>query len=125
MTSQLKTNEEALLGEKKQLMDNLRLQEQRYDKMKSHAMQQLEMWVFYFVTQQHTTHRYNLLTQCQQKAGHIFKRTCGRGEETESFTQKGGGIAGLNDGAAAAEVARERRSAEDLRGAHLWQGTRW
>ncbi|XP_032312203.1 uncharacterized protein LOC6498890 isoform X2 [Drosophila ananassae] len=43
MTSQLKTNEEALLGEKKQLMDNLRLQEQRYDKMKSHAMQQLEI----------------------------------------------------------------------------------
>ncbi|XP_070138351.1 transforming acidic coiled-coil-containing protein 2 isoform X2 [Drosophila bipectinata] len=43
MTSQLKTNEEALMGERKQLMDNLRLQEQRYDKMKSHAMQQLEI----------------------------------------------------------------------------------
>ncbi|KAH8294818.1 hypothetical protein KR018_003378 [Drosophila ironensis] len=43
MTSQLKANEETLLGEAKQLMDNLRLQEQRYDKMKSHAMQQLEI----------------------------------------------------------------------------------
>lgn len=43
MTSQLKSNEESLLAERKQMMDNLRLQEQRYDKMKNHAMQQLEM----------------------------------------------------------------------------------
>ncbi|KAH8418510.1 hypothetical protein KR009_010844 [Drosophila setifemur] len=43
MTSQLKANEESLQGERKQLMDNLRMQEQRYDKMKNHAMQQLEI----------------------------------------------------------------------------------
>ncbi|XP_016997528.2 uncharacterized protein tacc isoform X1 [Drosophila takahashii] len=43
MTSQLKSNEETLLAERKQMMDNLRLQEQRYDKMKNHAMQQLEI----------------------------------------------------------------------------------
>ncbi|KAH8343969.1 hypothetical protein KR084_002827 [Drosophila pseudotakahashii] len=43
MTSQLKNNEESLLAERKQMMDNLRLQEQRYDKMKNHAMQQLEI----------------------------------------------------------------------------------
>ncbi|XP_043657052.1 uncharacterized protein LOC122622565 isoform X2 [Drosophila teissieri] len=43
MTSQLKSNEESLLAERKQIMDNLRLQEQRYDKMKNHAMQQLEI----------------------------------------------------------------------------------
>ncbi|XP_017119829.1 uncharacterized protein LOC108141124 isoform X2 [Drosophila elegans] len=43
MTSQLKSNEESLLAERKQMMDNLRLQEQRYDKMKNHAMQQLEI----------------------------------------------------------------------------------
>ncbi|XP_016977274.2 uncharacterized protein LOC108043205 isoform X2 [Drosophila rhopaloa] len=43
MTSQLKGNEESLLAERKQMMDNLRLQEQRYDKMKNHAMQQLEI----------------------------------------------------------------------------------
>lgn len=45
MTSQLKLSEESLLADRKQLMDNLRMQEQRYDKMKSHAMQQLEMLV--------------------------------------------------------------------------------
>ncbi|XP_030374651.1 uncharacterized protein LOC115624193 isoform X2 [Scaptodrosophila lebanonensis] len=43
MTSQLKQIEENLLTEKKQTMENLRLQEQRYEKMKSHAMQQLEI----------------------------------------------------------------------------------
>ncbi|XP_043951382.1 uncharacterized protein LOC108032905 isoform X2 [Drosophila biarmipes] len=43
MTTQLKNNEESLLAERRQMMDNLRLQEQRYDKMKNHAMQQLEM----------------------------------------------------------------------------------
>lgn len=39
----LKSNEEALLAEKKQNLENLRLQEQRYDKMKNHAMQQIEI----------------------------------------------------------------------------------
>ncbi|XP_041450849.1 titin [Drosophila obscura] len=43
MTSQLKHSEDTLLTDKKQLMENLRLQEQRYEKMKSHAMQQLEI----------------------------------------------------------------------------------
>ncbi|XP_067615884.1 serine-rich adhesin for platelets isoform X3 [Eurosta solidaginis] len=43
MTLTLKTNEEALLAEKRQILENLRLQEQRYDKMKNHAMQQLEI----------------------------------------------------------------------------------
>nr|XP_017031195.1 uncharacterized protein LOC108080809 isoform X3 [Drosophila kikkawai] len=43
MTTQLKLNEESLQAERKQMMDNLRMQEQRYDKMKSHAMQQLEI----------------------------------------------------------------------------------
>lgn len=43
MTSQLKKSEEALLAEKRQNLENLRLQEQRYEKMKNHAMQQLEM----------------------------------------------------------------------------------
>lgn len=43
MTSQLKRTEEALLAEKQQSAENLRLQEQRYDKMKKHAMQQLQM----------------------------------------------------------------------------------
>lgn len=41
MTSQLKRTEETLLAEKQQSAENLRLQEQRYDKMKKHAMQQL------------------------------------------------------------------------------------
>ncbi|KAI9579236.1 hypothetical protein GQX74_004708 [Glossina fuscipes] len=43
MTCQLKGNEEALLAEKRRTLENLRLQEQRYEKMKSHAMQQLEI----------------------------------------------------------------------------------
>lgn len=43
MTCQLKGNEEALLTENRKNLENLRLQEQRYDKMKNHAMQQLEM----------------------------------------------------------------------------------
>ncbi|XP_004537328.1 transforming acidic coiled-coil-containing protein 2 isoform X2 [Ceratitis capitata] len=43
MTLQLKSNEEALVAEKRQILENLRLQEQRYDKMKNHAMQQLEI----------------------------------------------------------------------------------
>ncbi|KAH8248352.1 hypothetical protein KR032_002007 [Drosophila birchii] len=43
MTTQLKLNEESLQADQKQMMDNLRMQEQRYDKMKSHALQQLEI----------------------------------------------------------------------------------
>lgn len=43
MTLQLKADEEALVVEKRQILENLRLQEQRYEKMKNHAMQQLEM----------------------------------------------------------------------------------
>ncbi|XP_002137860.4 transforming acidic coiled-coil-containing protein 3 isoform X2 [Drosophila pseudoobscura] len=43
MTSELKNSEDTLLKEKKQLMENVRLQEQRYEKMRSHAMQQLEI----------------------------------------------------------------------------------
>ncbi|XP_017483026.1 PREDICTED: serine-rich adhesin for platelets-like isoform X2 [Rhagoletis zephyria] len=43
MTLQLKSNEEALVAEKRQIQENLRLQGQRYDKMKNHAMQQLEI----------------------------------------------------------------------------------
>ncbi|XP_054092087.1 transforming acidic coiled-coil-containing protein 2 isoform X3 [Zeugodacus cucurbitae] len=43
MTLQLKSNEELLVAEKRQILENLRLQEQRYDKMKNHAMQQLEI----------------------------------------------------------------------------------
>ncbi|XP_055847372.1 transforming acidic coiled-coil-containing protein 2 isoform X7 [Episyrphus balteatus] len=43
MTAQLKSSEEALLAEKRQNLENLRLQEQRYEKMKNHAMQQLEI----------------------------------------------------------------------------------
>lgn len=43
MTSQLKKNEECLQEEKRKLMDKLRQQEQRYEQMRSHAMQQMEM----------------------------------------------------------------------------------
>ncbi|KAM7362394.1 transforming acidic coiled-coil protein isoform 2-T2 [Cochliomyia hominivorax] len=43
MTCQLKESEEALLAEKRKNLENLHLQEQRYDKMKNHAMQQLEI----------------------------------------------------------------------------------
>ncbi|XP_050341584.1 transforming acidic coiled-coil-containing protein 2 isoform X3 [Bactrocera neohumeralis] len=43
MTLQLKADEEALVVEKRQILENLRLQEQRYEKMKNHAMQQLEI----------------------------------------------------------------------------------
>lgn len=43
MTCQLKGNEENLIAESRKNAENLRLQEQRYDKMKNHAMQQLEM----------------------------------------------------------------------------------
>ncbi|XP_055699978.1 transforming acidic coiled-coil-containing protein 2 isoform X2 [Phlebotomus papatasi] len=43
ITTSLKKSEESLIAEKKQCFENLRLQEQRYEKMKSHAMQQLEL----------------------------------------------------------------------------------
>ncbi|XP_023302752.2 serine/arginine repetitive matrix protein 2 isoform X5 [Lucilia cuprina] len=43
MTCQLKESEEALQAEKRKNLENLHLQEQRYDKMKNHAMQQLEI----------------------------------------------------------------------------------
>ncbi|XP_073822164.1 transforming acidic coiled-coil protein isoform X4 [Musca autumnalis] len=43
MTCQLKGNEENLIAENRKNAENLRLQEQRYDKMKNHAMQQLEI----------------------------------------------------------------------------------
>lgn len=45
MTAHLKQIEENLLEEKKKSMDKLRQQEQRYEQMKSHAMQQMEMYV--------------------------------------------------------------------------------
>jgi len=44
MTSHLKQDEENLLEEKKKLLEKLRQQEQRYEQMKSHAMQQMEMY---------------------------------------------------------------------------------
>ncbi|XP_059610638.1 uncharacterized protein LOC132257658 isoform X2 [Phlebotomus argentipes] len=43
VTITLKKSEESLIAEKKQCHENLRIQEQRYEKMKSHAMQQLEL----------------------------------------------------------------------------------
>ncbi|XP_055679508.1 uncharacterized protein LOC129787771 isoform X2 [Lutzomyia longipalpis] len=43
ITTALKKSEENLMAEKKQCLENLQLQEQRYEKMKSHAMQQLEL----------------------------------------------------------------------------------
>lgn len=43
MTCQLKASEEALQAEKRKNLENLHLQEQRYEKMKNHAIQQLEM----------------------------------------------------------------------------------
>ncbi|XP_023179017.2 putative mediator of RNA polymerase II transcription subunit 26 isoform X3 [Drosophila hydei] len=43
MTAHLKQIEENLLEEKKKSMDKLRQQEQRYEQMKSHAMQQMEI----------------------------------------------------------------------------------
>ncbi|GAB0088244.1 hypothetical protein DMENIID0001_026370 [Sergentomyia squamirostris] len=43
VTLLLKKSEESLIAEKKQYQENLRVQEQRYEKMKSHAMQQLEL----------------------------------------------------------------------------------
>ncbi|XP_065365180.1 serine-rich adhesin for platelets isoform X2 [Calliphora vicina] len=43
MTCQLKESEETLQAEKRKNLENLHLQEQRYDKMKNHAMQQLEI----------------------------------------------------------------------------------
>lgn len=43
MTQQLQASTDMLLEDKRRALEDLRLQEQRYLKMKSHAMQQLEM----------------------------------------------------------------------------------
>ncbi|XP_017847033.1 uncharacterized protein LOC108603072 isoform X2 [Drosophila busckii] len=43
MTAHLKQVEDGLLEEKRKLMDKLRQQEQRYEQMKSHALQQMEI----------------------------------------------------------------------------------
>lgn len=43
IAAELKEREEVLLQERKQNAENLRMQEVRYEKMKSHAMAQLEM----------------------------------------------------------------------------------
>lgn len=43
ITAKLKANEEESCAARKQFLENLRLQEQRYEKMKSHALQQLEI----------------------------------------------------------------------------------
>lgn len=43
LLSQTKSSEEKLLAERKVNGENLKLQEQRYEKMKNHAMMQLEM----------------------------------------------------------------------------------
>ena len=43
MTAQLKANEEVLTTQNRQNLENLQAQEQRYEKMKAHAIQQLEM----------------------------------------------------------------------------------
>lgn len=42
----MKASEEKLLTERKVEAENLKMQEQRYEKMKSHAMMQLEMLVY-------------------------------------------------------------------------------
>lgn len=43
LTASLKASQQELTAEKNKNMEDLRLQEQRYDKMKSHAMQQLDI----------------------------------------------------------------------------------
>lgn len=43
MTLQLKDTQDKLVEDIKTITEQLRLQELRYDKMKNHAMQQLEM----------------------------------------------------------------------------------
>jgi transforming acidic coiled-coil-containing protein 3 len=43
MSQDLKENEERLLSEQKKNTDLLKKQEQRYEKMKNHALTQLEM----------------------------------------------------------------------------------
>ena len=42
---ELKEREENIVQDKKALTDSLKMQEARYEKMKSHAMSQLEMYV--------------------------------------------------------------------------------
>ena len=43
IASELKDREESILQDRKTLQDNLKMQEARYEKMKTHAMAQLEM----------------------------------------------------------------------------------
>lgn len=43
MTQELYDREKTLVHDRKALNDSLKMQEARYDKMKSHAMAQLEM----------------------------------------------------------------------------------
>lgn len=43
MTQELYDREKTLVHDRKSLNDSLKMQEARYDKMKSHAMAQLEM----------------------------------------------------------------------------------
>lgn len=43
VATELKDREESILQDRKALTDSLKMQEARYDKMKSHAMSQLEM----------------------------------------------------------------------------------
>lgn len=43
LASELKEREETILQDRKSLQDNLKMQEARYEKMKTHAMSQLEM----------------------------------------------------------------------------------
>lgn len=43
MTAQLKDSEDALKAEVEKTQETLRQQEQRYEKMKNHAIQQLDM----------------------------------------------------------------------------------
>jgi transforming acidic coiled-coil-containing protein 3 len=43
IASELKEREESMMTDRKTLQDNLKMQEARYEKMKTHAMSQLEM----------------------------------------------------------------------------------
>lgn len=47
MAMDLKDQEAILMAEKRVLEESLKTQEQRYEKMKNHAVQQLEKWVLY------------------------------------------------------------------------------
>ena len=50
LASDLKEREESTLKDRKTLRDNLKMQEARYEKMKTHAMAQLEMYVSIAIT---------------------------------------------------------------------------